>query len=169
MEIHREEDGNVADEGKSERETENPDMENPEARNQEQRPDLPNHQLKTLIIAHVRAHLVTGEAFDLLPIKHEQNVKNEVNALIESWAQSGFLLRGRFIYPWHQVKQIEVTSVEELPLRLAYQRLEDLYAAERARTQEDFWRTKVRSDRGSGRGEHEGNKKAGAKNSHEAG
>jgi hypothetical protein len=166
MEIRTQEDGNVADDGNSERETETPEMENPEARNQEQRPDLPNHQLKTLIIAHVRAHLVTGEAFDLLPIKHEQNVKNEVNALIESWAQSGFLLRGRFIYPWHQVKQIEVTSVEELPLRLAYQRLEDLYAAERARTQEDFWRTKLRSDRGSGGGEHEGNKKAGAKNSH---
>lgn len=114
----------------------------------EQQPDHLNHALKTLLIAHVRAHLVTGEAFDLLPIKHEQDVKTEVNALIGSWAESGFLLRGRFIYPWHQVKQIEITSVEELPLRLAEQRLDDLYAAERARTQEDFWRTKAKSSGG---------------------
>jgi hypothetical protein len=159
----------VADDGRSERETEYRTAENPDANNPEERPGLPNHQLKTLIIAHVRAHLVTGEAFDLLPIKHEQDVKAEVNALIESWAQSGFLLRGRFIYPWHQVKQIEVTSVEELPLRLAYQRLDDLYAAERARTQEDFWRTKLRSERASSGGEHEGSKETSAKNSKELG
>lgn len=118
---------------------------------------------QVLLIAHARAHLVSGEAFDLLPIKHEHDVKSEVNALVESWAQSGFLLRGRFIYPWHQVKQIEVTGVEELPLRVARQRLDDLYAADRARMQENFWRTKVRSDRGSGGGEHEGNKEAGGK------
>jgi hypothetical protein len=136
--------------------------------NQERKIDIDSNDL-LIEIAHVRAHLVTGEAFDLLPIKHEQDVKTEVNALIESWAQSGFLLRGRFIYPWHQVTQIEVTSVEELPLRLAYQRLDDLYAAERARTQEDFWRTKVRSDRSSSGGEQEGNKEPSAKNSKEAG
>jgi hypothetical protein len=110
---------------------------------------------QVLLIAHARAHLVSGEAFDLLPIKHEHDVKSEVNALVESWAQSGFLLRGRFIYPWHQVKQIEVTSVEELPLRLARQRLDDLYAADRARLQENFWRTRRRSETSS---EGEGNR-----------
>jgi hypothetical protein len=121
-------------------------------------------QPQVLLIAHARAHLVSGEAFDLLPIKHEYDVKREVNALVESWAESGFLVRGRFIYPWHQVKQIEVTSVEELPLRLARQRLDDLYAADRARMQENFWRTRRRSETSGGREGDRG--KAGNSGSH---
>ena len=64
----------------------------------------------------------SGESFDLLPIKHEQDVKTEVESLVQSWAESGFLVHGRFIYPWHQVKQVEVTEVEEMPLQLAHQR-----------------------------------------------
>jgi hypothetical protein len=94
-----------------------------------------------LLIAQLRAHLVSGASFDLLPIKHEQDVKSEVESLVQSWAESGFLVHGRFIYPWHQVKHVEVTQVEEIPLAIAHQRFEELYAAERARTQEDFWRT----------------------------
>ena len=101
-----------------------------------------NHkEPESLLIAHLRAHLVNGEGFDLLPIRHESNVKAEVEELIKSWSDSGFLLRGRFIYPWHQVRQVEVTSVEEMPTRLAHQHFDELLAAERARTQEDFWRT----------------------------
>ncbi len=109
--------------------------------------DVPN---KTLLIAHVKAHLVSGEVFDLLPIKHEEDVKGEVNALIESWAKSGFLLRGRFLYPWHQVKAIEVLNVEELPRREAQLRLDDLYAADRATLQESFWKTHKKDDRSEG-------------------
>jgi hypothetical protein len=97
---------------------------------------------QVLLIAQLRAHLVNGEALELLPIKHETDVKHEVESLIQSWSESGFLLHGRFIYPWHQVKQIEVTSVEEMPIHLAHQRLEELYGAERARVQESFWRTR---------------------------
>ena len=102
-----------------------------------------------LLIAQLRAFLVSGESFDLLPIKHEQDVKSEVESLVDSWAKSGFLIHGRFIYPWHQVKQVEVTQVEEMPLQLAHQRFEELYAAERARTQEDFWRTRCARPRRS--------------------
>jgi hypothetical protein len=115
---------------------------------------VPNHpdtkeenQSKVLLIAQLRAFLVSGESFDLLPIKHELDVKTEVESLVESWAESGFLVHGRFIYPWHQVKHVEVTQVEEMPLQLAHRRFEELYAAQRARMQEDFWRTRQKSER----------------------
>jgi hypothetical protein len=100
-----------------------------------------------LLIAQLRAFLVNGESFDLLPIKHEQDVKSEVEALVESWAESGFLVHGRFVYPWHQVKHVEVTQVEEMPLQLAHQRFDELYAAQRARLQEGFWRTRHKTEK----------------------
>jgi hypothetical protein len=103
---------------------------------------------KVLLIAQLRAFLVSGESFELLPIRHEQDVKSEVESLVQSWSESGFLVHGRFIYPWHQVKHVEVTQVEEMPIELAHQRFEELYAAERARTQEDFWRTRRRTAKG---------------------
>jgi hypothetical protein len=102
---------------------------------------------KVLLIAQLRAFLVSGESLDLLPIKHEQDVKSEVESLVESWAESGFLVHGRFIYPWHQVKHVEVTQVEEMPMQLAHQRFEELYAAQRARMQEDFWRTRRKTEK----------------------
>jgi hypothetical protein len=102
---------------------------------------------KVLLIAQLRAFLVSGESFDLLPIKHEQDVKSEVESLVQSWAESGFLVHGRFIYPWHQVKHVEVTQVEEMPLQLAHQRFDELYAAQRARMQEGFWRTHRKSEK----------------------
>ena len=102
---------------------------------------------KVLLIAQLRAFLVSGESFDLLPVKHEQDVKSEVESLVASWAESGFLVHGRFIYPWHQVKHVEVTQVEEMPLQLAHQRFEDLYTEQRARMQEDFWRTRRKSEK----------------------
>jgi len=102
---------------------------------------------KVLLIAQLRAFLVSGESFDLLPIKHEQDVKSEVGSLVESWAESGFLVHGRFIYPWHQVNHIEVTQVEEMPSQLAHQRFDELYAAQRARLQEDFWRTQRKPEK----------------------
>jgi hypothetical protein len=106
-----------------------------------------NDESKVLLIAQLRAFLVSGESFDLLPIKHEQDVKTEVESLMESWAETGFLVHGRFIYPWHQVKHVEVTEVQELPLQLAHQRFEELHAAGRARMQEDFWRTRRKTEK----------------------
>jgi hypothetical protein len=98
-------------------------------------------QGKVLLIAQLRAHLVSGESIDLLPIKHETNVKNEVQSLVQSWSESGFLMHGRSIYPWHQVKRVDVTQVEEMPLQPAQRRYDELYAAQRARADEDFWHT----------------------------
>ena len=101
-----------------------------------------NNEPQVLLIAQLRAHLVSGESFDLLPIHHEQDVKSEVESLVESWSESGFLVHGRFIYPWHQVKHVEVTQVEEMPVELARQRYPEFYGAARARAQDDFWRTR---------------------------
>ncbi len=106
-----------------------------------------SNEAQVLLIAQMRAHLVSGETFDLLPIKHENDVKSEVESLIQSWAESGFLVHGRFIYPWHQVKRIEVTQVEEMPLQLAHRRYDELYAAERAHMQEDFWHTRHKTEK----------------------
>lgn len=106
-----------------------------------------SNETQVLLIAQMRAHLVSGESFDLLPIKHENDVKSEVESLTQSWAESGFLVHGRFIYPWHQVKWVEVTQVEEMPLQLAYRRYDELYAAERARMQENFWRTRHKTEK----------------------
>jgi len=91
---------------------------------------------KVLLIAQLRAFLVSGESFDLLPIKHEQDVKSEVQSLVESWTESGFLVHGRFIYPWHQVKHVEVTHVEEMPSQLAQQR----FAAIKELAEGEGWR-----------------------------
>jgi hypothetical protein len=110
-------------------------------------PDTKEEEPKVLLIAQLRAFLVSGESFDLLPIKHERDVKSQVESLVESWAESGFLVHGRFIYPWHQVKHVEVTQVEEMPLQLAHQRFDELYAAQRARMQEDFWRTRRKTEK----------------------
>jgi hypothetical protein len=101
---------------------------------------------EVLLIAQLRAHLLSGDSLELLPIKHESDVKREVETLVKSWSDSGFLLHGRFIYPWHQVRAIEVVSVEEMPIRLARQRLEELYGTERARVQESFWRTRQQKE-----------------------
>jgi hypothetical protein len=106
-----------------------------------------SNETQVLLIAQMRAHLVSGETFDLLPIKHENDVKSEVESLIQSWTESGFLVHGRFIYPWHQVKRIEVTRVEEMPLQLAHRHYDELYAAERAHMQENFWRTRHKTEK----------------------
>jgi hypothetical protein len=66
-----------------------------------------------MLIAHLKAHLVSGETVELLPVRHETDVKKELTALLEGWASSGFLIWEKFVYPWHQVKTIEV-KVENL-------------------------------------------------------
>ena len=91
-----------------------------------------------MLIAHVKAHLVTGETVELLPVRHETDVKKEVTGLLEGWAASGFLIWEKIVYPWHQVQTIEL-SVESLSSEQAAQRLLDLHGADRARLHEDFW------------------------------
>jgi hypothetical protein len=94
-----------------------------------------------MLIARVKAHLVTGETVDLLPVRHETDVKKEVTALLEGWASSGFLIWEKFVYPWHQVQTIEV-AVENLSSGEVAQRMLDLQGADRARLHEEFWQGK---------------------------
>jgi hypothetical protein len=94
-----------------------------------------------MLIARVKAHLVTGETVELLPVRHETDVKKEVTALLEGWATSGFLIWEKFVYPWHQVQTIEV-AVENLSSGEGAQRMLDLQGADRARLHEEFWQGK---------------------------
>jgi hypothetical protein len=92
-----------------------------------------------MLIAHLKAHLVTGETVELLPVRHEADVKKELTGLLEGWASSGFLIWEKFVYPWHQVQSVEV-AVESLSNAEAGQRMLDLHGADRARLHEEFWK-----------------------------
>ena len=92
-----------------------------------------------MLIAHLKAHLLSGETVDLLPVRHETDVKKELTSLLEGWASSGFLIWEKFVYPWHQVQTIEV-KVESLSNEQAAQRMLDLHGADRARLHEEFWK-----------------------------
>jgi hypothetical protein len=91
-----------------------------------------------MLIARLKAHLATGETVELLPVRHETDVKKEVTGLLEGWASSGFLIWEKFVYPWHQVQTIEV-AVENLSSGEVAQRMLDLHGADRARLHEEFW------------------------------
>ena len=91
-----------------------------------------------MLIARLKAHLVTGETVELLPVRHETDVKKEVTGLLEGWASSGFLIWEKFVYPWHQVQTIEV-AVENLSSGEVAQRMLDLHGGDRARLHEEFW------------------------------
>jgi hypothetical protein len=71
-------------------------------------------------------------------VRHETDVKKEVTTLLENWASSGFLIREKFVYPWHQVAAVEV-AVENLTQGEAAQQMLDLHGADRARLQDEFW------------------------------
>jgi hypothetical protein len=45
------------------------------------------------------------------------------------------------------VKHVEITQVEEMPMELARQRYPELYGAARARAQDDFWRTRRKTEK----------------------
>src|SRR6201999_1599876 len=92
----------------------------------------------SMLIARLKAHLVTGETVELLPVRHETDVKKEGARLLEGWASSGFLIWEKFVYPWHQVQTIEVT-VENLSSGEAAQRMLDLHGVDRTRLHEEFW------------------------------
>lgn len=91
-----------------------------------------------MLVAHLKAYLVTGETVELLPVRHETDVKKEVSKLLEGWASSGFLIWEKYVYPWHQVKTIEVT-IESLSGEQAAQRMLDLLGSDRARLHDEFW------------------------------
>ena len=99
-------------------------------------------QPETILLAHATVYLVGGESFDLLPFQSPEDVKSQVTNLMENWAKSGFLLRGKRIYPWHQVVRVEVMAVEELTRNEAAQKLTDWEINDLYRVQQDFWKTK---------------------------
>jgi hypothetical protein len=92
-----------------------------------------------MLIGHLKAHLVTGETVEWLPVRHETDVKKELNRLLEGWASSGFLIWEKFVYPWHQVETIEV-AVESLSNGEAAQRMLNLHDADRAQLHDEFWK-----------------------------
>ncbi len=91
-----------------------------------------------MLVAHLKAHLVSGETIELLPVRHETDVKKELTSLLEGWASSGFLIWEKFVYPWHQVQTVEV-RVESLSAAESAQRMQALVGADRARLHEEFW------------------------------
>ncbi len=97
---------------------------------------------ETLLIAHVTVHLLTGESFELYPFVDPQDVKTKVSELVEGWHGSGFLLRGSRLYPWHQVRLLEATEVEEITRQEAQQRLLAWQAEDQAKAVQSFWKTK---------------------------
>jgi hypothetical protein len=111
---------------------------------------------QTILIAHVAVHLVTGEDFELYPFVDDNDVKARVSELVEGWASSGFLLRGPRLYPWHQVRLIETLSVEEITHQEARQRLMSWEAADLARLQQSFWKTKKEAQPEQSKGEEGG-------------
>ncbi|AXC11545.1 hypothetical protein ACPOL_2221 [Acidisarcina polymorpha] len=105
-----------------------------------------------LLVAHVRARLLGGEVIDLLPFKHETDVRGEVNRFIEDWVKTGFLLKQNLLYPWHQVQRVEVVSVQILNPEQAQPYLE-VWKLD-TDGQKDFWKT--RQPQGKKDGEKEG-------------
>jgi hypothetical protein len=96
----------------------------------------------TVLIAYVTVHLESGESFELLPFEDAEDVKTKVCELMKAWAKSGFLIRGSHIYPWHRVRRIEATKVEELSLSDSRLRMEEWKARDTAQMQNSFWKTK---------------------------
>jgi hypothetical protein len=93
-----------------------------------------------LLVAEVRAHLLDGETVDLLPFKHGEDVRAEVNKFIEDWARTGFLLKANQLYPWHRVKSIQVVLVKLLTHAQAESYLENWRQDSEA--QQAFWKTR---------------------------
>jgi hypothetical protein len=91
-----------------------------------------------MLIAHLKAHLVNGDVVDLLPVRHETDVKKEVTILLDKWSSSGFMMREKYIYPWHQVRKLEV-SVENASPRQEAQKMVNLHASDRAKLNDEFW------------------------------
>jgi hypothetical protein len=91
-----------------------------------------------MLIARLKAHMVSGDAVDLLPVRHETDVKKEVNDLLEKWASSGFLMREKYVYPWHQVKTVEV-GIETVSREEEAQSKINLHASDRAKLNDAFW------------------------------
>jgi hypothetical protein len=107
----------------------------------------------TVLMAEVRVHLYDAESFELLPFVDAKDVNSKVGELPEDWSKSGFLLRGSQIIPWHRVRLVEATRVEEVTPAEANRRLSERNEQNPAQFQESFWKTKEpikKKDQGGG-------------------
>ncbi len=116
---------------------------------------------ETILIAHVTAQLLDGSSFELYPFIDAEDVKAKVSDLIAGWASSGFLLRGSHLIPWHQVKLLEATSVEEMTRQEAQQRLLSWQAEDQRKAVQGFWKTKKEKASGDKDGENGGDNSGG--------
>ncbi len=116
---------------------------------------------ETILIAHVTTHLIDGSSFELYPFVNAKDVKAEVSKTVGEWASSGFLLRGSRMIPWHQVKLLETTSVEEITRREAEQRMLRWQAEDQLKQVQGFWKTKEEQGGGESGGQS-GEEKQGA-------
>lgn len=122
-------------------------------------PDRNEQAHETVLVAHVTVHLLDGTAFELLPFMDTHDVKSQVSRLLQDWSQSGFLVRGGQIVPWHRVQWVEATRVEEVSRAEAERRLDEWPGRDPEQYQQSFWKTK--QSRGKkDKGEDEGNGKA---------
>ncbi len=118
---------------------------------------------ETILIAHVTAHLLDDSTIELYPFVDQNDVKAKVSELVGGWASSGFLLRGSLIIPWHRVRGLETTSVEEISRGDAEQRLLRWQAEHQKEAMRNFWHTKEEAkedgeDKKEGEDEKEGDK-----------
>lgn len=97
---------------------------------------------ETFLIALATVYLLDGTGFELYPFIDANDVKGKVSELAEGWSSSGFLLRDSHLIPWHQVKLIETTSVEELSKQEVQKRLDAWHAEDERRAIQNFWKTK---------------------------
>lgn len=111
----------------------------------------------TLLVAEARANLLTGEVINLLPFRHEEDVRAEVNKFIEDWAKTGFLLKENFLYPWSQVKNVEVVWVKALTPAAARPYLQSWQDDTEA--QKVFWKTRKPQGKREDEKQDEGSKK----------
>lgn len=126
-----------------------------------QKTERPND---TVLVAHVTVHLESGDSFELLPFEDTDDVKSKVCDLMKAWANSGFLIRGSEIYPWHRVRRIQATRVEEMSLHDSKLQREEWQARETARLQNSFWKT-----RRARKEKDEGKKENGSENGQDSG
>jgi len=104
--------------------------------------DRAEEREETVLVAHVTVHLESGESFELLPFEDALDVKSRVCDLMRAWAKSGFLIRGSHIYPWHRVRRIEATQVEELSKADSKLHMEEFRCRDTERMLQSFWKTK---------------------------
>jgi len=102
--------------------------------------EIGQRQSETVFVAHVTVHLTSGDSFELLRFFDALDVKSKVTDLLDDWADSGYLVRCGHIYPWHQVRLAEATSVTELSRSEAERQLGEWQALDTA--QQSFWKIK---------------------------